>query len=263
MSQLDRYLWLLHPDRRGDVLRAIRAAEYDRHFGALALDVVDGEVPYVRFLVPENREFVACLDGLYLDLTGVAPDDWPCPMYFPALSVTDPEQPRDVAHELQHLQDILALLDREPDYPDRARVLAIHNLEDMTLLAESIDFEVWKVFALEPAAHRLDFAGGLHAVELPVDLGRMFAYRCATEDEYIKLQMAGYVAMLLFAYLTRFPDYADVIGPSFIAAVDRHGGELFGPDASLRAQRLLSSRMEQVSAQTAGEVPASGERAPR
>ena len=67
-----------------------------------------------------------------------------------------------ILHETAQIKDILDLIEKQPDYPETVHKYNMNN-DDLSLqdLEKSIDFEISKLFYLEPRALSMDFANGL------------------------------------------------------------------------------------------------------
>src|SRR5689334_2297306 len=158
----ETYLALLSPTHRDRLLVTLEEEGILTLLKAHALEVVDATpIPYVRL------EITAGENGLVAHCTGVWFDARPllCPeveqdYYLPVLGVPQGASASTIRHELLHLHDLLALIEQDPSYPERALKLSINSISEPSQIEDSVDFELFKIFAMEPQAYRLEYSLG-------------------------------------------------------------------------------------------------------
>lgn len=158
-----------------------------------------------------------------------------------------------VQHELQHLRDILDLVDRDPTYPQRVLKYAMNNTSDVGLLPESIELEVFKIFSFEPQAFALDYANGETALEVAI-LGPIKVWiECQSRDEFVQHRIANYVEGFENMFIERYPAQKERVRAEFERAVDKYGTALLGPSPYRRAKAINEGLRVRVMEQRARE----------
>ena len=69
-----------------------------------------------------------------------------------------------------------------------------------------MDFELYKIFAMEPQAYRLEYEMGETWIEV-LHAGQHVRYHCATAQELVTMHLADYVATLERRYVEKFPGH--------------------------------------------------------
>jgi hypothetical protein len=174
-----------------------------------------------------------------LDVSNLDPSRPRSLVYMPYIGLTTEASPEDLEHELGHLDDLLELIEREPNYVADAARLAMADLSDPELIAESIQFEIRKIFLLEAAEFGRSYDRGTHVIEAPFFFGMVFEVPVDTKEQFVRFWMAQYIKSLESKYESRFPAHGAAIRAAFVAACEEFGAAVFGADAHARAEATL------------------------
>lgn len=228
---------LLSPPLRGRLLATLEEEGILTLLKAHALSVVDATpLPYVRLEITAGEGgLVAHCTGVWFDVRPLVGPGGEQDYYLPVLGVSRGASASTMSHELLHLHDLLALIEQDPSYPERALKLCINGLSEPSLIDESVELEVFKIFAMEPQAYRLEYEMGETWIDSSL-AGRPVRYHCATAEELVTLRLANYVATLERRYITMFPEYEATIRKAVRRSVSHHGREVFGAHAHKRIQ---------------------------
>jgi hypothetical protein len=235
----ETYMALLSPSLRDRLLATLEEEGILTLLKAHALGIVDATpVPYVRL------EITAGVDGLVAHCTGVWFDVRPLvgpegeqDFYLPVLGVSQGASTSTISHELLHLHDLLALIEQDPAYPERALKLGINSISEPSQIEESVDFELFKIFAMEPRAYRLEYEMGETWIDAS-HAGQPVRYHCATVEELVTMRLADYVATLERRYVQKFPGHEATIRKAVQQSANHHGRELFGAQAHERIRQV-------------------------
>jgi hypothetical protein len=247
MKHREIYMALLSPALRDRTLATLEAEGILTLLKAHALEVVDATpVPYVRLEITEGEGgFVAHCTGVWFDVRPLVGPEGEEDYYLPVLGVANGASMPTIRHELLHLHDMLALLEQDPSYSERALKLGINGIEEPSQIEASVDFEVFKIFAMEPQAYRLEYALGETWIDTTYG-GRPVRYHCASAEELVTMRMADYVATLERRYVTLFPGHEAAVRKAIRRSVNHHASELFGDKAD--------DRIQMVNAQTSVKI---------
>jgi hypothetical protein len=207
-------------------------------------------VPYVRLTINAGAGgLIAHCTAVWFDVRPLVGPEGEAHYYFPALSAGDEASAPTLAHELLHLHDLLALIERDPSYPGRALKLSINSISDPSEIPDSIEFELSKMFAPEPQAYRLEYEMGETWIDVPQP-GQPIRYHCATPQELVTMRMANYVAALERTYVERFAGHETTIRDAVRRSANHHGHEVFGAPAYERIQRVNARSALKILAQS-------------
>ena len=232
------YMALLSPSLRDRLLATLVEEGILPLLKAHALRVVDATpLPYVRLEITAGEGgMIAHCTGVWFDVRPLVGPEGEEDYYLPVLGAAEGASPATLAHELLHLRDLLALMEQDPAYSERALKLGINGELEPSQIGESVDFELFKIFAMEPQAYRLEFQMG----ETWIDTfcaGRPVRYHCATAEELITMRLADYVATLERRYVEKFPGHEATVRQAVRRSTNHHGREWFGAGAYERIQR--------------------------
>jgi hypothetical protein len=235
------YLDLIKPENV-DAIKAVllKSETYD----AETLEQIHYEeengLPYLFAEVESNPSLsgthYGMVDGSFHKLEEIYPA-WPGVFYLPIVFVLRPKNPRlkillekrDVkAHELEHLRDLMDYIDAHPSYIERAQKLCLAACTPENL-AQSIQFEVEKIFQKEAAVAAKDYLGGETCVSIAAD-GAAYEIKVDSVDRFVKYQVALYLGGLFERYLEKLPEHRDLIGELYKKEVEVQGRALYGPD---------------------------------
>lgn len=232
MKHREIYTALLSPSLRDRLLATLEEEGILKLLKAHALGVVDATpVPYVRLEINAGEDgIVAHCTGVWFDVRPLVGPEGEQDYYLPVLGVSQGASASTISHELLHLHDMLALIERDPSYPERALKLGINSISEPSQIEESVDFELFKIFAMEPQAYRLEYEMGETWIDAS-HAGQLVRYPCATVDELVTMRMADYVANLERRYVQMFPGSEAAIRKAIQRSADHHGREIFGARA--------------------------------
>ena len=247
MKHRETYMALLSPSLRDRLLATLREEGILTLLKAHALRVVDATpVPYVRLEITAGEGgFVAHCTGVWFDVRPLVGPEGEEDYYLPVLGAAEGASAPTIGHELLHLHDLLALIEKDPTYPERALKLGIHSVSEPCQIGKSVDFELFKIFAMEPQAYRLEFEMGETWIDA-LQGGQQVRYHCASADELVTMRLADYVESLERRYVEKFPGYEATIRKAVRRSANRHGRGVFGAQAY--------ERIQQVNAQTSWKV---------
>jgi hypothetical protein len=200
------YMALLSPSLRDRLLATLEEEGILTLLKGHALSVVDAPpLPYVRLEITAGEGgLVAHCTAVWFDVRPLVGPEGHDDYYLPVLGVPPGASASTISHELLHLHDLLALIDRDPAYPERALKLSINSISEPSEIEESVDFELFKIFAMEPQAYRLEYSLGETWIDAS-HAGHPVRYHCASADELVTMRLADYVATLEYRYAMKFP----------------------------------------------------------
>ena len=203
------------------------------------LRVVDATpLPYVRLDITAGANgLVAHCTGVWFDVRPLVGPEGKDDYYLPVLGASEAASAPTIAHELLHLHDLLALIEQDPSYSERALELSINSVSEPSQIGKSIDFELFKIFAMEPQAYRLEYAMGETWIDVS-NAGQQVRYHCATAEELVTMRLADYVRSLERRYVDKFPGHDATIRKAVRRWANHHGREVFGAKAYERIQQV-------------------------
>ena len=212
-----------------------------RQFNARKLEIHPGDdFPYILLLVKSKEIFAAMFIGIFVDIQALLPtyaNEWYylplilfCPHYSRKIQkLIDREL--SILHETAHIKDILDLIEKQPGYPETVHKYNMNN-DDLSLadLEKSIDFEISKLFYLEPRALSMDFANGETDIYNDM-LGKILSYPCESAEEYVQLKIINYKNKIKKIYGNKFPEEHHRIEELLIDAINKYGKAVYGTPA--------------------------------
>jgi hypothetical protein len=244
MNHRSVYERLLSPENEAALLRVLQEQGVISLVRANHATVRrDHSPPYVLLTVEAEQGVSAHCTCVFLNVGDIVPEQGSVPYYLPVVAIAQlihADEDRSaiiLAHELLHLDDTLALVERDPSYPQRVMDFGMNNTQDPALLDQTIDLEVFKLFSLEPQAFALDYAHGDTALEIPF-LGRMIRVVCFSSEEYVHHRMAEYVSGFEQQLSEMHPTQRERIHAEFERAVNKYGQTLLGPSPYARVEEI-------------------------
>lgn len=176
----------------------------------------------------------AMLDGIFVEVGSVI-QQWEGIFYLPILIIREmtneklkPFVKPDMLteHELHHLRHMIAHIDQHPGYIKKAMK---YNAGSCTFddIQKSIKFEVSKIFLSELPALVSDYENGEREYFLYAD-GWVTMNTSDNKDDFIRYNLAEYIAKLRAAYIERFPEKDSEISQYVAKEVNRQGKNIFG-----------------------------------
>jgi len=244
MDYIDIYRKIADKNNREKLITVFKdTGEWDK-LKIVHLEIIeDGKLPYILVNVDYNEDFIgyfsSAMIGIFMEKAFAAEIDTNYDKeYFYLPVIAKPCQVPEIAkkyfseeiavqHELMHLSDILEWISKEPEYIENA---IRYSYESATAenIDKSIDFEVRKIFALEPQAIGNDFSRGEDIIIVPFLFDIFLKYKCRTKTEYIQMKMSDYITDLREMYLKNFSDRKDSVEDFFRKSVEKYGKKIFG-----------------------------------
>ena len=247
MKHREIYMALLSPSLRDRLLATLKEEGILTLLHAHALWVVDATpLPYVRLEITAGEHgLVAHCTGVWFDVRPLVGPEGEDDYYLPVLGASQAASAPTIAHELLHLHDLLALIEQDPSYSVRALELSVNSVSEPSLIGNSVDFEMFKIFAMEPQAYRLEYAMGETWIDVS-HAGQQLRYHCTTVEELVTMRLADYVETLERRYVNKFPGDAAMIRKAVRRSANHHGREVFGA--------MAYKRIQQVNAQSSWKI---------
>lgn len=193
----------------------------------------------------------AMLDGIFVNIDAIIPQ-WHGKFYLGIMIIRkasneklkqfiDPA--RDMEHELHHLHRLIEHIDKHPDYIEKSM---IYNVGSSTLqtLDESIAFEVKKIFLMEVPILMQDFDMGENHL-FSYEEGTVTKITVDDKDDFVRYQVALYLAELHEKYREKFPEQSEQIKDKIEREINKQGKTLFGENCMMG---LMMSLMKYFSA---------------
>ena len=250
MKHREIYTALLSPSLRDRLLATLKEEGILTLLKAHALRVVDATpVPYVRLEITAGENgLIAHCTGVWFDVRPLVGPEGEEDYYLPVLGASEGASAPTISHELLHLHDLLALIEQDPSYPERALKLGINSVSEPSEIGASVDFELFKIFAMEPQAYRLEYSLGETWIDAS-HAGQPVRYHCATAEELVTMRLADYVATLERRYAEKFPGYEATIRKAVRRSTNHHGRVIFGAKAYERIQLVHAQSSWKILAQ--------------
>ena len=217
------------------ILKENHAWEY---FKIKQIEIIQA-VPYAYILIELDitGDFAAQFLGMFVEIKKYFPGYNEDNFYLPAIAYPQEyyanmkpfiNKELSLAHELLHLTDIIDMIENDSSYLEKIYKYGFENIKDAGELPESIDFEIWKNFQIEPRALENDFKNGEKLILAPFLFGMVMKYKCKTQEEYIQLKMSDYIFDLQDMYCERFKEEQDKIRGYFKDSINKHGHKIYG-----------------------------------
>ena len=250
MTHLEIYRNLMAPARRQSLLPLLEDQGYQEVLGYTGARFVDAEpYPYLLLDIPADNQRIGHAGGLMLHLGDFPELPQEGRYYLPVVGLVDPADAIARAHELCHLADLIALIDRDPDYPVRVERFGHIDPNDKVEIAAHIDHELLKIFTLEPPAFRGEYRAGVRHIDVPLMPGMRVPVPFGTEDEFVQAWMSDYVTQLESGFVRLYPDEKSCVIQAVERSTNRHGVAVFGRKAMRRVretQAILLARLRQL-----------------
>ncbi|QTA84827.1 hypothetical protein [Desulfonema magnum] len=212
------------------------------YYDEMTVDQIEYEkkddLPYFILNVdsPEyiRRGSFAMSDGIFIEIGSVI-REWEGIFYLPILIIREttnetlkpfinPDMLME--HELHHLRHIIEHIDQHPDYIEKSRK---HNVGSCTFadIQKSIEFEVGKIFSNEMPALISDYENGERDYYLYSD-GVVSVITSHDKNEFVRYNIAQYIAKLRIAYIDRFPEKKSELSEYIEKEVNKQGKSIFG-----------------------------------
>ena len=241
------------------LIRVLKETGHWEKLKALDLKIIDdATLPYVLIGIDYAKDFIgyfsSAMIGINLDRDSVLElcDQYRYECFYLPVIVKPRKLPEiakkyfseenSIEHELMHVSDILRWISEDP--PAYIEAFLNYGRESATedTLDKSIDFEVRKIFVLEPQAIGHDFDNGEDMIIEPFLFAIVLEYRCSTKKEFIEMHLADYITELKHMYEEKFPRKKDEIERFFEESVGRYGKEEFGPDPYRSLQKTRKEK---------------------
>lgn len=145
-------------------------------------------------------------------------------------------------HELLHLKDLRDIFDKEPSFIMKGCRNALVNAgisgkTEHAKLAECIDYEVEKIFRIEPQAMKQDFELGNRKIIIPLDEFRYIEHQCQSSIEYVKYEIIFYLASVKSNVIEKVKDnnkLTDSVNDFVNESICKHGTNVFGKNTMVQ-----------------------------
>ncbi|UZW16042.1 hypothetical protein OSC52_09575 [Clostridium pasteurianum] len=197
------------------------------------------DFPYI--LITENNTgrnnivYAAKYIGLFLNLQKIIVD-YKQLYYLPVIAIPAEydkyiekyvEKHLAIEHELIHVKDILQIIDTDDKYLSNVYNYALSNIKSVENIEKSIDFEIYKIFKLEPRALSSDYKGGLCMIYSDFIFG-IAKYKCTSLEEYLQMEIYNYLSNLKSTYIEKFENNKKIIENIFKEKINKYGNEIYG-----------------------------------
>lgn len=241
LSYKESYLALIKPENVAALKTVLLKNEtYDAETVEKIHYQEESGLPYL-FAEVEGEAFFGkthfgMIDGSFHNLEEIPPA-WTGVFYLPVVFVRRPKNPRlkvllekrnVKAHELEHLRDLVDYIDAHPSYIERAQKFCLDACTPENV-AESIRFEVEKIFQKEAPVAAKDFRSGETSVSIAAD-GAAYEIKIDSLDRFVKYEVALYLGGLFERYLEKLPEHKPLIEELYKKEVVAQGRALFGPE---------------------------------
>jgi hypothetical protein len=237
-SYKDFYKKIVKTSNREKIIAILKENHAWEYFKIKQIEIIQA-VPYAYILIELDitGDFAAQFLGMFVEIKKYFPGYNEDNFYLPSIAYPhdyyDNMKPYinkelSLAHELLHLQDIIDMIENDSSYLEKIYKYGFENIKEGGELPESIDFEIWKNFRIEPRALENDFKNGEKLILAPFLFGMVMKYKCKTKEEYIQLKMSDYIFDLQEMYCEKFKDEKDKIGDYFKDSINKHGHKIYG-----------------------------------
>ncbi|MFT4927252.1 MAG: hypothetical protein ACI8WB_003358 [Phenylobacterium sp.] len=254
LNQQDIYLKLLQPQHFDALEQLMKAQNVHEVLNVTDVSWYEREgFPYILLKIDTEQIFAAQMVGLNLSIDEILPE-YTEPYYLPVISMANGYDAKisklinhdnAIKHELIHVKDILALIDKDDTYLPRITQYSLNKLTDSTDLSKSIAIEVFKIFYLDPPAFASDFDNGEKSIRTQF-LGQIMSYECQTKEEYIEMQISDYIDTLNVAYQQKFPDQKKRIDKKINNSVMKYGKDVLGESPLEKLDTLKAAYPEKI-----------------
>lgn len=258
MDYLSIYRKVVQKQNEEALLHLFKETGHWDKLHAITLEIRDEmTLPYILITVDYQKEilgyFVGAMIGVTFDkacIRDIHPpyrDDYfylpviVIPQTYPDIAKEYYSEEHSIAHELIHIADILQWIDDEPTYIDHVLQYGHETVTEDTL-GSSIDFEVQKIFKLEPRAMGNDFENGEDMIIEPFLFGVSMKYQCQTKTEYIEIKMADYITNLKEMYVKKFQHRKETIEHLFKESIEKYGKTIFGHTPYTTLQKVHTEK---------------------
>ncbi|MCB1160356.1 MAG: hypothetical protein KDK45_22830, partial [Leptospiraceae bacterium] len=197
--------------------------------------LTQNEMPYILFTSDFDYYHAAQYFGLIIDIRNIIKDYEQENFYLPVISFSDshPEviqnlinQEISIQHELIHIKDFFNILDKNPDYTgDLMRYGLFFEVKNEDL-EKSIDFEVRKLFLIEPNGLTHDYNNNERLI-YDQFMGRLMKYSCSTLEEYLQMKMLTYIDEIKSLFKNKFKNENERIETEFEKSINKYGTGIF------------------------------------
>jgi hypothetical protein len=262
MDHRSVYQMLMSPENESALLHLLEEQGVLQLLRARSVEVRRDRSPaYILLKVDAEHGVIAQCTGVFVDVSSMVQALDTAPYFLQIIGLAEQKsgeaetsQAASLEHELLHLTDTMDVIERHPEYPRRIFEYGMRNTKDPALLSETIDLEIFKLFALEPQAFALDYTNGETFIDVPF-FGRSIRVPCDSQEEFVLHRIADYVNGLQIEFHSIHPDQTARVHEEFKLALERHGRSLLGPSAYLRiressaifVQKMLDSSQRIVS----------------
>jgi hypothetical protein len=225
VTHRELYDWLAQPERVEAVNRAAAAAGYRQKLIPTPMVLSHaGPLPYFIFPIAKNTDHAAHCGGIYLDLGKHLSEVRSAARYYlPVIGISPDADDSVLAHEIEHLTDLLDLIQEDPTYPVRALQCTLSTLPsdaDTDTILRCLDFELFKLNKMERKAAATEYLQGCRSIPYHFLFWKL-DFPCTTSEQYVETTMALYIGKLGDAIANKCPARRDFITQNIPQAIDR------------------------------------------
>ncbi|MBF0135702.1 MAG: hypothetical protein HQL65_05640 [Magnetococcales bacterium] len=198
---------------------------------------------YIECDIDTEEKFQGVMIGFILDIRNIIPEYDKESYYLPVVMFCTTYQENikkllnkeiTIKHELMHVRDVLDMIEKDPKYTEKVAKYSMNNdTISVKNLPKSIEFEIFRLFNLEPQASEEDYKNGENYVLIPLKNGEIYRIDDIPLDKYIRIAIASDIERVKNIYLNKFPRnpmVKKIILHHIRQAVKRHGKKIFGSD---------------------------------
>ncbi|MEO5332225.1 MAG: hypothetical protein H7839_09390 [Magnetococcus sp. YQC-5] len=207
----------------------------------MTVSTMDG-FKYVNCSIDVEDQFCAVMVGFFLDISNIilgCDKDYYLPVVMFCTTYSDNinqyiDTDRSTKHELLHVNDILDMIEKDPDFPEKVRQYSMSK-QNLSIndLPKSIEFEMFKMLRLEAKAAREDYKNGENYILIPLKNGEIYRHNNVPLGKFISVKIGSEVIRIKDVYLRKFPENSiarQIILRSMRQAVTKYGKNIFKGD---------------------------------
>ncbi len=262
MDYLSIYRKLVEKSNEEKVIAILKETGNWETLKALHLEIIENKTLSYIFITADYQHdvggcYAAAMIGVYLEkrfITEIDEEYNHDYFYLPVIIKPDklPEIAKKyyseeiaVKHELIHVADMLQWINDDPEYIEKAIEYCYESATEENI-EKSIDFEVKKIFRLEPQAMGNDFDSGEDMIIEPFLFGVYMKYTCKSRAEYIKIKVADYIINLQTMYEKNFSDKKKSVEQFFQKSVMKYGKKIFGNAPYNKLKKVKRDKVEKL-----------------
>lgn len=247
MNYRDRYYQLLK-EENFESLRNIFANEGILEFMRVKTVELktEFEIPYILFTSDFDNYHAAQYLGFVIDIRQIITNYTDENFYLPVVSFCDshPEfvqklinKKISIQHEVIHIRDFFEILENDPNYTRDLLNYGLYFPVKNQDIEKSVNFEVKKLFLIEPNGLTHDHASYERYVYEQF-MGRLMKYKCDDLHEYLQMKMKNYLDEYISLFKNKFRNESERIDKEFEKSINQYGKSIFGDNPFQQYQTI-------------------------